>query len=553
MKSLDLVEETSSSCQASKLQVGGSSLYGSVNFYVFTGARAISCTKVLHDSFEDLVTKRLPFKNCHLRLVTACHLIVIAVGSLFAVFQVFMYACRESCHREAHGNNNWKLTCALRTYWLAIAAGFGFPLYAIACVWNKQEANSKRSAGAMSMNLFARAVLSLILTVFFFIAIAVIGYPGIVLNDLHHYPESERTDIKHKVDTMVTTFITIVVACTLAQLGALIALKDTNQKLTLLFRLWNMAFFVMLVYRFSYVIDMEMAFFDNKHRGQSLVVCGIIVWFNLFLSGSFALLHARTNENKEKEKKSKVAPSQAGQPAVIGGGGLVVGCVVGIDGLVNAPQLNGKEAKLLRRIALDGGEETVHLEGGGQLIEAYEVIVCSTGERKKLRSANLREVGGEGGACGARAMLPIYSHPLGSPAAQVTIPVAAGKPYDGELVRCSHLLVKHGASRKPSSWRDEHGSQITCTREAATDRVLQLRIQIVDGSRGDEAKLRSLFAQAAKAESDCSSARQGGDLGFFPRGQMQRPFEDAAFAAEVGELTGAIDTASGVHVILRTA
>lgn len=53
--------------------------------------------------------------------------------------------------------------------------------------------------------------------------------------------------------------------------------------------------------------------------------------------------------------------------------------------------------------------------------------------------------------------------------------------------------------------------------------------------------------------SDCSSAKRGGDLGYFERGQMQKPFEDAAFALQVGELSKPVWTDSGVHLILRTA
>lgn len=33
------------------------------------------------------------------------------------------------------------------------------------------------------------------------------------------------------------------------------------------------------------------------------------------------------------------------------------------------------------------------------------------------------------------------------------------------------------------------------------------------------------FARIASTESDCSSAKKGGDLGWFGRGQMQKPFE----------------------------
>lgn len=60
------------------------------------------------------------------------------------------------------------------------------------------------------------------------------------------------------------------------------------------------------------------------------------------------------------------------------------------------------------------------------------------------------------------------------------------------------------------------------------------------------------FAELASKVSDCSSAKRGGDLGLFGRGAMQKPFEDAAFALKVGELSGIVDTDSGLHIILRT-
>ena len=41
-------------------------------------------------------------------------------------------------------------------------------------------------------------------------------------------------------------------------------------------------------------------------------------------------------------------------------------------------------------------------------------------------------------------------------------------------------------------------------------------------------------------------------VGWFTRGKMQKPFEDAAFALNVGELSEIVDTDSGVHIILRT-
>lgn len=60
------------------------------------------------------------------------------------------------------------------------------------------------------------------------------------------------------------------------------------------------------------------------------------------------------------------------------------------------------------------------------------------------------------------------------------------------------------------------------------------------------------MAQLAQKYSDCSSAKRGGDLGPFGRGAMQKPFEDATFALNVGELSDIIETDSGLHLIERT-
>ena len=57
----------------------------------------------------------------------------------------------------------------------------------------------------------------------------------------------------------------------------------------------------------------------------------------------------------------------------------------------------------------------------------------------------------------------------------------------------------------------------------------------------------------AQTYSDCSSAKRGGDLGFFGRGQMQPSFENATFDLKVGEMSDIVESDSGIHVILRTA
>lgn len=61
------------------------------------------------------------------------------------------------------------------------------------------------------------------------------------------------------------------------------------------------------------------------------------------------------------------------------------------------------------------------------------------------------------------------------------------------------------------------------------------------------------FADQAREHSDCPSGRSGGDLGDFGRGVMVASFEDAAFALDVDELSGPVETDFGYHLISRTA
>lgn len=57
------------------------------------------------------------------------------------------------------------------------------------------------------------------------------------------------------------------------------------------------------------------------------------------------------------------------------------------------------------------------------------------------------------------------------------------------------------------------------------------------------------FATMAKRYSKCPSGAQGGDLGYFERGQMVKEFEDAAFSLPVGKVSQPVHTQFGWHLI----
>ena len=72
----------------------------------------------------------------------------------------------------------------------------------------------------------------------------------------------------------------------------------------------------------------------------------------------------------------------------------------------------------------------------------------------------------------------------------------------------------------------------------------QLRTEIEGGAD---------FAAIAKAQSQCPSGKQGGDLGEFRPGQMVKEFDDVVFSAEVGTIQGPVKTQFGYHLIEVTS
>lgn len=97
-----------------------------------------------------------------------------------------------------------------------------------------------------------------------------------------------------------------------------------------------------------------------------------------------------------------------------------------------------------------------------------------------------------------------------------------------EQARARHILVKV----------DENADEPA--KKAAAAKAEGLLAQLKSGADFEELAIKS---------SDCPSAPQGGDLGFFTRGQMVPAFDEAAFALKPGELSGVVVTRFGFHII----
>lgn len=102
-----------------------------------------------------------------------------------------------------------------------------------------------------------------------------------------------------------------------------------------------------------------------------------------------------------------------------------------------------------------------------------------------------------------------------------------------EQRRASHILI--------TLPKDATDAQRTAAKAKAESLLQQVRAK------------PEAFAEIAKANSqDPGSAENGGDLGFFGKGAMVKPFEDAAFGLKKGETSGVVESDFGFHIIRVT-
>ena len=97
-----------------------------------------------------------------------------------------------------------------------------------------------------------------------------------------------------------------------------------------------------------------------------------------------------------------------------------------------------------------------------------------------------------------------------------------------EQIQASHILIKIDPQADESQKAEAH------------KKIEQIQKRLQEGED---------FAALAKEFSQCPSNAKGGDLGYFRRGQMVPPFEQAAFALKPGTVSDVVETKFGYHLI----
>jgi parvulin-like peptidyl-prolyl isomerase len=107
-----------------------------------------------------------------------------------------------------------------------------------------------------------------------------------------------------------------------------------------------------------------------------------------------------------------------------------------------------------------------------------------------------------------------------------------------EVTILRRKLQKAIADKEPTSVEQVHARHILVENLAEANQVEQLLSQGAD------------FASLAMEYStDTGTSSKGGDLGWFPRGVMDKTFEDAAFSLAVNQISQPITTTYGIHII----
>ncbi len=158
--------------------------------------------------------------------------------------------------------------------------------------------------------------------------------------------------------------------------------------------------------------------------------------------------------------------------------------------------------------------------------DAFEQVM----KKQNMTAERLREIIGR--AFIVKNLLEAKVKPLAKPVTDKEVAdyyqAHKGEFTDPEEVRARHILIKlsSGASDEEKAYAKKEMQAIL-----------------------EEVRSGADFAELAKKHSQCPSAIRGGDLGYFARGDMVKPFEETAFALEPGQSSEIVETEYGYHII----
>lgn len=206
---------------------------------------------------------------------------------------------------------------------------------------------------------------------------------------------------------------------------------------------------------------------------------------------------------------------------------------LGANSLVTRSKSDAEErARMIARMA----------RSGDRLAELVRKYSDRAGAAEDLGLFRLRPaqpgVFGEAVSKAALALKPgDVSAPVDAPEGYFVIERRPDPPQGPARIGAKHILVSYAGA--------EHAIK-GVTRSEAEARALAEQI-----ARDAKAEGGDWNALAAKYTDEPGSKETGGDLGKFGRGQMVKSFENAAFALQVGQISGVVQSPFGFHVIQR--
>jgi parvulin-like peptidyl-prolyl isomerase len=121
-----------------------------------------------------------------------------------------------------------------------------------------------------------------------------------------------------------------------------------------------------------------------------------------------------------------------------------------------------------------------------------------------------------------------------------------------ERLLAEKWVAEQTRGEKPSTaevraWFEQHRSDLDVKEEVHAQQILVATAEEAK-SLLDQIRAGASFEQLAKSHGRSPDAQRGGDLGWFARGTMPRPFDDACFSLRPGQVSGVVQTSYGYHL-----